>query len=197
MKFLPVFCFFLSLLVVAPMSTMGATSSRPTCAPKKKGNNRRNTNNHNRNTNNRNTTSKPRIVGKRTGNLPPLSSKGPKNVQTKPYEPPAHVSTMAQDMKTFKPKQVRTIRIVGRVQTAVETRVDKYTGERVDAEGYSIETSVGEVLLTSQALQRGGQIIDLRPYVGHRIRVTGDGYFKDERAKEGLRFDAIRRIETE
>jgi hypothetical protein len=134
------------------------------------------------------------VVGKRTGNLPPLSSKAPKNIQTKPYEPPAQVGP---GLKTYAPKKIRSIRIVGKVQRTVETRINPQSRLEEDVEGYSIETSLGSVPLTMRALQRGGQVIDLAPYVGHRSRVTGDAYFKDERAQSGLRYEAIRRIETE
>jgi hypothetical protein len=189
--------YLLLALMIAPpvINSVAAGPDRAICGPKKKGNGKRNTKNNNQNNVNRNR--EPRIVGRRTGNLPPLSTKAPKNIQTKPYEPPAHVATLGSTLKTYKPKQTRALRIVGRVQRTVESKTDPHSGEKEDAEGYSLNTTLGEVLLSSTALQRGGQIIDLRPYVGHRIRVTGDGYFKDEHANKGLIFEAIRRIETE
>lgn len=212
------FLLVIALLFGAPLAMAGSTSCaqkknhNEKCAQKKKNNNKKNNNKKN-NQGNRN--SKPKVVGKRTGSLPPLgsdkplikgkrtgslpslSSKMPKNIQLKPYEPPAHIATLKQSLKTYKPKQIRSIRVVGRVQRSVQTRIDPESRLEQDYEGYSLDTSLGEVMLTVRALQRGGQVIDLAPYVGHRIRVTGDGYFKDDRARTGLRYEAVRRIETE
>jgi hypothetical protein len=183
-----------SLLWVAPLaqSTLPADSSY--CAPKKQNKSRnRNSKSHKRSTSKQ--SNKPRVVGKRDPlKLPSLSSKVPKNIKTKPYKPPTPV---AGSLQVYTPKSTQSLRIVGTVQKSVETRTHPITLRKTEIRSYFIATSIGDVPLTEAALRQGGQAIDLEPYIGHRIRVTGDGYYQNEQARKGLRFDAITHIETE
>ena len=190
-----------SLVLGAPLLQHTAAADSSYCAPKKKNKGQsRNSKSRSRSGNksggrSSRPSNKPRVVGKRAPlKLPPLSAKAPKNVKTKPYKPPTPV---ANSLKSYTPKPVQSLRIVGTVQKSVETRTHPITLRKTVTMGYFIVTSIGDVPLTEAALERGGQVIDLAPYIGNRIRVTGDGSFQDKKARTGLRFDAIRFIETE
>jgi hypothetical protein len=181
-----------ALLLGAPLATAGPSSYRTQFCPSKK----KKKNNNKKKKKNSVSKSNPRVVGRRDPlKLPSLSSKAPKSIKTKPYQPP---KLHHNSLTTYTPKHPQSIRVVGRVSQIVKARLNpKSHFEEEYIAGYKLDTSIGDVELTMSALQRGGQVIDLAPYVGHRIRVTGDGYFKDKRTETGLRYVTIRRVETE
>ena len=141
---------------------------------------------------NANTGKKPRVVGKRDPlKLPPLSSKAPKNIKTKPYKPPPQVPG---SLRTYVPTRTVALRMVGTLQKSVSTRQHPVTLKKTETKRYSIATRSGDVPLSEAALQRGGLDIDLDRYVGHRVAITGDVQYENERTQEGPRFHAIRQV---